>query len=147
MNAAVNVWDRIAIGSDEECWPWSGSLTTAGYGQISINKRLRPTHRVAFELVNGKVPDGLVLDHLCRNTVCCNPSHLEAVTQRVNILRGEGLGARYAARQTCDQGHPLELDRTRGRRCRICRSAADRAQRRAIAATEGREIRRWTRRA
>lgn len=59
-----------------------------GYGMMTLNReRIRP-HRLAYELAKGPIPLGLVIDHLCRNKACCNPDHLEAVTQRENTMRG-----------------------------------------------------------
>lgn len=83
-------------------------------------------HRIAYELVRGQVPEGLVLDHLCRNRACCNPDHLEAVTNYVNVVvRGEGLSARHARAAHCKRGHAFTDDNTyitpKGARvCRVC---------------------------
>jgi hypothetical protein len=68
-------------------------------------------HRVGFEAFCGPVPPGMVLDHLCRNRGCVNPSHLEATTHRINILRGVGTGAAYARRIKCDRGHDFVVRR------------------------------------
>lgn len=72
-----------------------------------------------------EIPEGLQIDHLCRNRACCNPSHMEPVTVRQNTLRGEGLTARYARQTYCPSGHPWDLLNTRigkagGRQCRAC---------------------------
>jgi hypothetical protein len=67
------------------CWTWMASRHSNGYGQFHA-----PTttlaHRFSYEVHKGRVPEGLVIDHLCRNRACVRPSHLEAVTQQVNIL-------------------------------------------------------------
>jgi hypothetical protein len=66
------------------CWLWLGSCNKRyGYFKTRIQ-----AHRYAYELMIGPVPDGLELDHLCRNRYCVNPSHLEAVSHRTNVLRG-----------------------------------------------------------
>lgn len=65
-------------------------------------------HRVAYELCIGPIPTGLTIDHLCRNTRCVNPKHLEAVTLRENILRGTGPTAHNAAKSACRRGHPFD---------------------------------------
>lgn len=123
--------DRLAtkaqVDPDTGCHNWTGS-TVGGYGRIRTGDssgRTVATHRVAYEHARGKIPAGLVLDHLCRNTRCCNPDHLEAVTIRENGLRGVGIQARNAAKTHCPQGHPYDAENTRitvsgFRRCRIC---------------------------
>lgn len=112
------------------CWLWTGGRGGKGtpsqrYGQY----RRRRAHRVSYELLVGAVPSGLVLDHKCRRRECVNPGHLEPVTHRVNILRGEGNAAINARKSACKHGHPLSgrnLLMTSGRKgaprraCRAC---------------------------
>lgn len=71
------------------CWLWTGATNSDGYGHLWVDGRWPPAHRVAYEQLIGAIPDLLVLDHLCRVTQCVNPSHLEPVTNQVNILRGK----------------------------------------------------------
>lgn len=82
-------------------------------------------HRVAFELIRGCIPNGLVLDHLCRNRGCVNPDHLEPVTFRENIMRGVGYTAQQARKTHCRHGHEFTVENTYvwrgGRICRTCR--------------------------
>ncbi|MEV4271931.1 HNH endonuclease signature motif containing protein [Micromonospora aurantiaca (nom. illeg.)] len=89
---------------------------------------IRPAHRIAYEMKRGPVPDGLELDHLCRNRRCVRPAHLEPVTRRTNLLRGETIPARLAERTHCRHGHEFTPENTyqwRGSRfCRTCRAAA-----------------------
>jgi hypothetical protein len=73
-------------GHPTPCWIWNGCHDHAGYGS---SRRGKP-HRVSWVLTNGPVPDGLELDHLCRQRSCCNPDHLEAVTHLENVRRGAG---------------------------------------------------------
>jgi hypothetical protein len=119
--------DRLAAGlrADPEtgCIIWTGKTNARGYGRLMSDGRMVLTHRVAYELANGPIPTGLVIDHVCRNTLCCNPAHLEAVTQRENTLRGDGPSARQAQQTHCKRGHPLSGDniRMRGYR-RVCRA-------------------------
>src|SRR3990167_7266351 len=74
------------------CWLWTGQLSASGYGKLEVNRNGRrcklSAHRVAFEVYKGPIPDGLCLDHLCRQRSCINPDHLEPVTKRENARRG-----------------------------------------------------------
>lgn len=78
------------------CWLWIGSeRESGGYGFIVRNGRSTAAHRVSYEMAKGPIPEGLVIDHLCRVHCCVNPDHLEAVTQLVNVRRGlHGVGPR-----------------------------------------------------
>ncbi len=106
------------------CWLWMRGRNGSGYGSVWINGRGFRAHRIAYELTNGPIPQGAHLDHLCRVRHCVNPSHLEAVTQQENILRGTGLAAQNAKKTHCPKGHPLSGDNLYlydGRRyCRLC---------------------------
>lgn len=80
---------RINICELTECWLWAGQQNRNGYGRIKVQGRWLMVHRLVYELHIGPIGEGLVLDHLCRNRLCCNPKHLEPVTSRENTLRGE----------------------------------------------------------
>ena len=122
-------WDRVEPEPNTGCWLWM-SYTSDGYGRTTISGKFKLTHRIAFEAIFGPVPDGLVLDHLCRVRSCVNPSHLEIVTHRENILRGEGLAAKAAVRDTCARGHSLsDAPTRRDGRSRICRECSNRRNR------------------
>jgi hypothetical protein len=118
------------------CHNFTGSLTKLGYGRMKIvaggKKRTVQAYRVAYEAVRGPVPIGLVLDHLCRNPRCCNPDHLEAVTQRENTRRGVSPPAINAQRTRCKNGHELTEDNIyrrpdgRGRQCLACKVTSNR---------------------
>ncbi len=92
------------------CWTWSAGLMK-GYGSYRTGSRALGTlrnsyaHRWSYELLVGPIPAGLQLDHLCRVKTCVRPSHLEPVTQRVNLLRGFTIVARCAGATHCPQGH------------------------------------------
>lgn len=126
----VDVLDRAMrrVAIDEAgCWVFTGAINASGYGVIGRGGRGAGnvlTHRVTYERLVGPVPDGLDLDHLCRNRACCNPEHLEPVTRRENCIRG----VRWAVLPThCKQGHEFTPENTvqtkKQRRCKTCRSA------------------------
>jgi hypothetical protein len=83
-------------------------------------------HRLSYEHHVGPIPDGMVLDHLCRNKACIRPSHLDPVPQRTNIHRGASPTARNATATECIHGHPFDAENTywrpdgKGRLCRAC---------------------------
>lgn len=113
------------------CIHWTGNVLR-GYGRVTKNGGANErAHRVAYKLFRGPIPDGLVLDHLCRNKRCVNPEHMEVVTIGENVLRGGSVPAQNARKANCVRGHPLvggnlytEMDRDgrTHRRCRTCRS-------------------------
>lgn len=113
---------RISI-SESGCWEWHGGRDRNGYGRLQIDRRPRMAHRVSYELFVGPIPDGLELDHLCRVRHCINPAHLEPVTHRENVLRGDGWSGINARRTHCLHGHSLDdayrikTGKRRGRRC------------------------------
>lgn len=79
-------WSKVTKA--DGCWTWGGHFERHGYGRFGISsKHLVLAHRFAWELTNGPVPDGLELDHRCRNRGCCNPAHLEPVTHAENMRR------------------------------------------------------------
>lgn len=116
---------RIEACRTEGCWIWDKALQGDGYGYFHrTNGGTTYAHIVSWERVNGPVPDGCELDHLCREIRCFNPAHLEPVTHQVNVLRGIGKPAKRAQQTHCINGHEFTPENTyltrRGRDCRAC---------------------------
>lgn len=127
---AERLWEK-ALADGSGCWIWQGS-GRKGYGRISAGRRgdgMLSAHRVAYEIVKGPIPEGLEPDHLCRNRACINPAHLEVMTHRENVLRGEGPTAGYARQTHCKRGHEFTAENTShengSRICRPCRRARE----------------------
>ena len=128
QNAAIpladRLWTRVVVMGS--CWLWTGAIDRkTGYGRCWYQRRLRLVHRLVYEVTVGPIPDGLTIDHLCRNRACVNPDHLEPVSMRENVLRGIGYTAEKARQTHCKRGHPFDLVNTYrmpsgGRDCRIC---------------------------
>jgi hypothetical protein len=94
-----------------ECWVWTAAVNLHGYGMFTRGDgRGQVAHRTAFEEIVGPVPEGLCLDHLCRNRRCVRPDHLEPVTFRENVLRGDTLPAANVLKTHCRHGHALTAD-------------------------------------
>lgn len=113
------------------CWIWTAFIDAAGYGRIHGTGRdssVLFAHVISYELVNGKVPSNLELDHLCQVRKCCNPNHLEAVTHQINAIRGKGLTMHLHRSGFCKRGHLQGPGKTCYRRwtrkvvyCHACR--------------------------
>lgn len=149
------LWARVEKTST--CWLWTGPKLPSGYGYLGRNGKHIYVHRLAYELLVGPIPAGLMLDHVkangCTSKTCVKtiadkdgPAHLEPVTQRENILRGDGpaiarelmqnIHQRLRARTHCKRGHIFDeenalLERGRHRRCRKCRRLRERIYRQA----------------
>jgi len=107
------------------CWEHKNNSNGDGYVAIEHLGQRKLVHRVAYEHFIGPIPEGLEIDHLCRNRRCFNPQHLEAVTKKENVMRGIGACALHARKTQCKQGHPYDdsntLRRANGQRwCKIC---------------------------
>lgn len=119
-------WAKVE--KTDNCWVWKASVGSHGYGQfVPTHGRIVLAHRFAYELLIGTIPEGKQLDHLCRNRTCVNPLHMEPVTQRENLLRGDTIISRCLQKTHCPQGHPLDGDnldpfflRRGWRQCKTC---------------------------
>lgn len=131
------------LREEDGCWEWTGGhFKGTGYAIFNIpspaDGRWRPAtaHRISYELYIGPIPNGLVIDHLCRNRGCVNPEHLEPVAQRINMLRGMAPSAVAVRENRCGRGHEFTpentITRTRNgkakRDCRECVRATDRVR-------------------
>lgn len=119
------------------CWTWKASFTHNGYGRFKYQGKTVLAHRYSYTVLKGPIPEGLTLDHICRNTACVNPDHLEPVTMKVNVLRGDTITAANSVKTHCNMGHELSGEnlfiRSDGRRrCRTC----ERASQKRLRATE-----------
>lgn len=127
--------EKIVVDADG-CHVWQGSKDEKGYGLFqAAGRRCVKAHRWIYEQTHGPIPAGLEPDHLCRVRACVNPEHLEPVTHRENVLRGEAPAALNARKTHCHRGHPLSGENLvarsdGGRGCRTCGRAAKLAYKR-----------------
>lgn len=120
-------WDFVT--KTETCWLWTGRTDRDGYGAYCANYKDYRAHRYAYLNLVGPIPEGLVIDHLCRVRNCVNPSHMEPVTDAENTMRGQGQGAVNSKKTHCKYGHEYTEENTyrynggKWRNCRKCKSA------------------------
>lgn len=134
------VGPEIVEREDTHCWEWQRAISgDTGYGSLWHEGRVRGAHRVFYEDLVGPIPDGLEIDHLCRNRRCVNPGHLEPVTHAENMRRGAVATATH-----CKNGHEFTPENTYGRQDdhgdRQCRTCARLRQRRYYYEKQGREV-------
>jgi len=114
----------------DTCWLWIAGTNGKGYGlfRVAVGHQSL-AHRWAYEFCVCPIPEGLHLDHVkergCTSRLCVNPDHLEPVTCRVNLLRGDTMTAKRAKRTHCPAGHPYDEANTyitarNERKCRAC---------------------------
>ena len=121
-------WKKVR--KTKTCWLWTAVKSEGGYGQFHVKgsgktRKRSQAHRFAYEEVNGRIPDGLSLDHRCRVRACVNPGHLRPMPIRDNTLLGDGPSARNNRKRFCSHGHPLSgenliLRKEGGRKCKAC---------------------------
>jgi len=131
VSTRLTIADRIARHAliedgGDGCWLWTRSKTRSGYAQAIVDGKHTRMHRASYELHYGPIPDGMVIDHLCRVRHCVNPLHLEAVTHAENMKRGERATATH-----CKSGHEFTIQNTilkprkdggQSRQCRKCQA-------------------------
>lgn len=142
MALEERIWSKIQAGDPGDCWPWTGHKVQ-GYGRIKIQGKSKLAHRIVYENEVGAIPAGMEIDHTCHNNTdcidnatcphkaCCNPSHLEAVTHKVNNQRGNN-GRHNAIKTHCRHDHEYTEENTQiimakggpERRCKTCTAAA-----------------------
>lgn len=128
-------WAKVE--KTDACWNWIGTRSAKGYGHFkALPNTKTPTkaHRWSYEDAYGPIPDGLTIDHLCRNTSCVRPDHLEAVEGAVNTLRGYNPCAINARKVRCKWGHDLSEGNfyrhaNGGRVCKQCKAEEQRKRR------------------
>lgn len=124
-NTLETFWSKVNKSTDSNgCWIWTGGTNKDGYGRFTYHGKRMLVHCFVYELKIGKIPDGLVLDHTCRNRRCVNPAHLEPVTSIENVLRGMSLFAQKKRQTHCIRGHLLAGSnlRIRNNGTRFCRT-------------------------
>ncbi len=123
-------------GHATPCWVWDRYKNPNGYGQMGVDRKVYLAHRVSYEHHVGPIPEGLTLDHLCRQRDCINPAHLEPVTQCVNNQRGYGSPGINGRKTHCLRGHEFTPENTYAppkrpgqRYCRACMTERRRIRR------------------
>jgi hypothetical protein len=116
-------WEKVDKTST--CWLWTAYCDEKGYGRFRLNGTMIRVHRWTYERFVGPIPDGLVIDHLCRVRNCVKPGHLEVVTDAENWRRGQSPTVIHAFKTACNKGHDFTPENTyvrviRGQRARIC---------------------------
>lgn len=126
-------WAKVNKTAD--CWLWTAATDPYGYGRFTgMGGTLRCAHRVSFELSGQSIPNGMVIDHVCRNRSCVNPLHLRAVDRLTNVHENSNAPGHLNSLKThCPQGHAYDagnLVTAQGRRrCRECLNASQRRRR------------------
>ena len=113
------------------CWNWTGkNVNHGGYGRTMLRGKKVLAHRISYFLAHDCLPLNGELDHLCRNRLCVNPKHLELVSRRMNLLRGNSPVGISSRKTNCNNGHPLiQRPGSPQRHCQICVTTQQRERR------------------
>lgn len=121
------IFAKILIDKSSGCWEWQGAIDQQGYGLLWFKKRTERIHRVMYSAYVEPIPRGIKerrfnqIDHKCKNPKCCNPKHLQMITQKENVLKGESIVAINFRKNECKYGHVLVKEKIRNRRyCPTC---------------------------
>ena len=123
QNKMALILARIEVEGD--CWIYPNT-ESRGYGRAMYHGKRWKVHRLVYEWLVGRCPEGLEADHLCRVKACCNPDHIEFVTHATNVRRGK-------RRSVCKQGHPRTPSNLEDTHCLTCRQARDKRRTRGSA--------------
>jgi len=121
-------WFWLGVKKTKTCWLWQRSKNNTGYGTVSWYGKALTAHVLAYTLLRGQIVEGLELDHLCKTRDCVNPDHLEPVTHKENVLRGESPSAVHSRKTHCIRGHEFSgdnlkiLKRKNNKSQRVCRT-------------------------
>ena len=115
---SVLFWEKVNKTAD--CWLWMGAQIPKNGFSYGFFQNQR-AHRVSYKLSGGNIPKGMEIDHLCKNTLCVRPTHLEPVTHKENVLRGNSPSAVHSRKTTAVCGHPYDAFDGRRRYCKPCR--------------------------
>jgi HNH endonuclease len=133
MTREERFWTYVDKQAAADCWEWMGGYNEKGYGIFAKpGGGSEGAHRFSYRVAHGNIPDGLSIDHLCRNPPCVNPNHLEAVVGVENTARGVSFSVQNALKTHCLNGHELTAENSYGwkgrRQCKTCARERARAQ-------------------
>jgi hypothetical protein len=133
MNEAefMRFMEKIDVGEfyKNDCWSWRSTMASGGYAYWFFRGKQQKVSRIVYEHWKGRIPHGLVVDHICNNPPCVNPDHLQAVTQKQNVLRGNGPTAINARKTHCKRGHKFTkktiytYGNKDGKECVVCKES------------------------